>query len=183
MNESYPIDPVYARYAKGECVSLNVWRQSRQTPNFNWLEFSDFAMDKKPSSRLTQYLDFVKLYTDVHKESNAKKEANIIWKQKIQSTSNDELSTMDYLEQLALLKTKKNIQASRPCGHAPDPDIFLDLEIPIEFSCEGASKSVEIAGTFNNWQPEPLKYNSKEGDWVATLNLTPGLPNIRNCII
>ena len=61
-------------------------------------------MDKKPSSRLTQYLDFVKLYTDVHKESNAKKEANIIWKQKIQSTSNDELSTMDYLEQLALLK-------------------------------------------------------------------------------
>ena len=132
-------------------------------------------MDKKPSSRLTQYLDFVKLYTDVHKESNAKKEANIIWKQKIQSTSNDELSTMDYLEQLALLKTKKNIQASRPCGHAPDPDISLDLEIPIEFSCEGASKSVEIAGTFNNWQPEPLKYNSKEGDWVATLNLTPGL--------
>ena len=140
-------------------------------------------MDKKSTSRLTQYLDFVKLYTDVHKESNAKKEANIIWKQKIQSTSNDELSTMDYLEQLALLKTKKNIQASRPCGHAPDPDIFLDLEIPIEFSCEGASKSVEIAGTFNNWQPEPLKYNSKEGDWVATLNLTPGLPNIRNCII
>ena len=128
-------------------------------------------------SRLTQYLDFVKLYTEVHKEINAKKDANIIWKEKIQKETNDQLSMSDYLEQLAILRTKKNIQLikdRRTCGHH-EVDMFLDLEIPIEFSCEGASKSVEIAGTFNNWQPEPLKFNKEDGDWLTTLNLAPGI--------
>ena len=71
----------------------------------------DTDKDSK-QSRLTQYLDFVKLYTEVHKEINAKKDANIIWKEKIQKETNDQLSMSDYLEQLAILRTKKNIQFS-----------------------------------------------------------------------
>ena len=67
------------------------------------------------SDRLTQYLDFVKLYAEVnrHKEvDKAKKEANVIWKEKIQAGG--DLSTLDYLEQLALLKSNKS---GCPCPH------------------------------------------------------------------
>ena len=135
--------------------------------------------DISKQKRLTQYLDFVKLYTEVNnnKENNAKKEANIIWKEKIQKETDDQLSMSDYLEQLAILRAKKNVQKLRElhtCCHQDDVDQFLDLEIPIEFSCEGASKSVEIAGTFNSWTPEPLRFNEEEGDWFTTISLLPG---------
>ena len=128
--------------------------------------------------KLTQYLDFVMLYTEVHKEkgTDAKKEANMIWKEKIQRSSRDSLSIPDYLEQLALLRARRNLQAQHHlCDHLPpDTDMLLDLEIPIEFSCAGASKSVEIAGTFNGWKPEPLAY-SCNGEWITTLKMAPGV--------
>ena len=135
--------------------------------------------DDGKRARLAQYLDFVKLYTEVHVErnKNAKKEANVIWKEKIQKESQDQLSTADYLEQLALLKASKNAKALRdqyPSFNGKEVDMFLDLEMPIEFSCEGARKSVEIAGTFNNWTPQPLQYNKEEGDWLTIFNLAPG---------
>ena len=128
-------------------------------------------------SKLTQYLDFVKLYTEVYaeKETEAKKEANLLWKEKIQRSTCDNLSVPDYLEQLALLRARRNIKSQHKCGHLPpETDMLLDLEIPIEFSCEGASKSVEIAGTFNDWKPEPLDY-SKSGEWITTLKMAPGV--------
>ena len=76
-------------------------------------------------SKLTQYLDFVKLYTEVYaekeKEKEAKKEANLIWKDKIQRSTCDDLSLPDYLEQLALLRARRNIRSQHQCGHLP-PD-------------------------------------------------------------
>jgi len=117
------------------------------------------------------------LYTEVNKELTAKKEANKIWKERIQKEKDENLSMTDYLEQTAILRAKRNVQKLaelHTCGHY-DVDHFLDLEIPIEFSCEGASKSVEIAGTFNNWTPQPLNFNDDEGEWFTTLSLAPGV--------
>ena len=154
--------------------------------------------DEGKKARLTQYLDFVKLYTEVHNQANnnnnAKQEANLIWKEKIQKESSDQLSKPDYLEQLALLRAKKisknnkvmvlltGIRIKRIKEFLRLKNIFqdggmiyLDFEIPIEFSCEGARKSVEIAGSFNNWTPQPLKYSKEDRDWLTILNLSPGV--------
>ena len=60
-------------------------------------------------SRLTQYLDFVKLYTEVHKENTSKRDANLLWKEKIQKEFTEELSMGDYMEQLAILTMKKKL--------------------------------------------------------------------------
>jgi 1,4-alpha-glucan branching enzyme len=34
--------------------------------------------------------------------------------------------------------------------------------------------SVAVVGTFNNWQPSPLKFNREQGWWQLTLNDIPG---------
>ena len=125
-------------------------------------------VQSRESDRLTQYLDFVKLYTEVnrHKEADkAKKEANVIWKEKIEVGGN--LSSLDYLEQLALLRSNKT---GCPCPHRT-----LSGSTEIEFSCAGAMGSVGIAGTFNDWKPEPLKLSREDGDWSTTIKLSPGM--------
>ena len=89
--------------------------------------------EKSKNTRLTQYLDFVKLYTEVNKEITAKKEANKIWKERIQKEKDENLSMTDYLEQTAILRAKRNVQKLAElhtcCQY--DVDHFLDLEIPI----------------------------------------------------
>ena len=122
-------------------------------------------------ARLGQYLDFVKLYSEVHKDvSNAKKEANVVWKEKIRKGNDEAWSYIDYLEQLAILKSQKLLQQNP--GHVGSDQSSEYYKL--EFACAGAKSSVEIAGTFNNWSPEPLKYSSKEENWFTTLHLAPG---------
>ena len=100
--------------------------------------------DNNKTSRLTQYLDFVKLYTEVHKENNtSKRDANLLWKEKIQREFTEELSIGDYMEQLALLTMKKKLLSR------------VNDDEGVEFMCAGADKSVRVAGTFNNWEPHP----------------------------
>ena len=134
------------------------------------MSVSSNSTDDERRSRLTQYLDFVKLYSEVHKDvSNAKKEANVVWKEKIQKENGDALSSIDYLEQLAILKCKKLLQKN------PRPPITQMSEYSeLEFACAGAKSSVEIAGTFNDWKPEPLNYSNKDEDWFTTIHLSPG---------
>ena len=134
------------------------------------MSVSNNQVDEERRSRLTQYLDFVKLYSEVHKDvCNAKKDANVVWKEKIQKDTGDALSSIDYLEQLAILKSKKWLQKN---PHAPVHQMSECSEL--EFACAGAKSSVEIAGTFNNWKPEPLKYSNKDEDWFTTIHLSPG---------
>ena len=124
--------------------------------------------DEERRARLTQYLDFVKLYTEVHKDvSNAKKEANVIWKEKIQKENGEALSSIDYLEQLAVLKSKKWLEQGG--SRAPSNEIseYSELEL-------AGKSSVEIAGTFNDWKPEPLKFSKTDEDWFTTIHLSPG---------
>ena len=129
--------------------------------------------DDERRARLGQYLDFVKLYTEVHKEvSNAKKEANVVWKEKIQKDNCEALSSIDYLEQLAVLKSQKLLQKNPSRVPSQQMSEYFELE----FACAGAKSSVEIAGTFNNWKPEPLKYSNKDEDWFTTIHLAPGKP-------
>ena len=129
----------------------------------------DSESEEQRRGRLTQYLDFVKLYSEVykHKEaSKAKKEANRIWKERIEKEHSGRLSLSpaDWLEQLALMKSNKK---DCLCPHGSGHD-------EIEFSCAGAKSSVEIAGTFNDWQPEPLSL-ADDGDWYTTIQLSPGM--------
>ena len=72
--------------------------------------------EERRRSRLSQYLDFVKLYTDLYKNKEAKKEANVIWKEKIQRENYEEMSSVDYLEQLAILKSKKYSKQEKISG-------------------------------------------------------------------
>ena len=128
--------------------------------------------DDERRVRLTQYLDFVKLYSEVHKDvSNAKKEANVIWKEKIQKDNGEALSSIDYLEQLAALRSKKLLEKTGSKG-APSQELSEYSEL--EFVCAGAKSSVEIAGTFNDWKPEPLKFSKTHEDWFTTIHLSPG---------
>ena len=127
--------------------------------------------DDQRRARLGQYLDFVQLYSEVHQDvSNAKKEANVVWKEKIQKENGEALSSIDYLEQLAVLKSKKLLQKNP--SSVPKHQMSECFEL--ELACAGAQSSVEIAGTFNNWKPEPLKYSSKDEDWFTTIHLAPG---------
>ena len=127
--------------------------------------------DDERRARLGQYLDFVKLYSEVHKElNNAKKEANVVWKEKIQKEDGETLSSIDYLEQLAVLKSKALVQKNP----SPVPSQQMSEYFELEFACAGARSSVEIAGTFNDWKPEPLKYSEKDEDWYTTIHLAPG---------
>jgi len=116
-------------------------------------------------SRLTQYLDFVKLYTEVHKVNTSKRDANLLWKEKIQKETSEKLSMGDYMEQLALLKTKKNLQNLRNKNQD---------DSGVEFTCAGAEKSVKVAGTFNNWEPQSLEYNSDGDYWAKSFDIPPG---------
>jgi len=115
--------------------------------------------------RLTQYMDFVKLYTEVHKGMTAKKDANLVWKEKIQKENTENLSMGDYMEQLALLKTKKNLQNLK---------IESQYDSGVEFTCAGADKSVKVAGTFNNWIPQSLDYDNDGDFWAKYFNIPPG---------
>ena len=129
--------------------------------------------DDERRARLGQYLDFVQLYSEVHQDvSNAKKEANVVWKEKIQKENGEALSSIDYLEQLAVLKSKKLLQKNPSPSRVPNQQKSEYFEL--EFACAGAKSSVEIAGTFNNWKPEPLNYSNKEEDWFTTIHLAPG---------
>ena len=47
-----------------------------------------------------------------------------------------------------------------------------DEPTSVEFTCNGADKSVQVAGTWNNWEPQDLQFN---GDcWSSFISLTPG---------
>ena len=118
-------------------------------------------MEDDKQSRLTQYLDFVKLYTEVHKENTSKRDANLLWKEKIQKESSEQLSMSDYMEQLALLKSRKTQQ-----------NLKNEDDEGVEFTCAGAERSVKVAGTFNNWEPQSLDYNS-DGDFFAKSFVIP----------
>eukprot|EP00092_Neocalanus_flemingeri_P014959 GFUD01016155.1.p1 GENE.GFUD01016155.1~~GFUD01016155.1.p1 ORF type:complete len:197 (-),score=65.88 GFUD01016155.1:66-656(-) len=123
-------------------------------------------MMEDKQSRLTQYLDFVKLYTEVHKEITSKRDANLLWKEKIQKETAENLSVSDYLEQLALLKTKKNLQILKMKNQD---------DSGVEFTCAGAEKSVKVAGTFNDWKPQSLDYNSDGDFWAKSFDIPPGV--------
>ena len=114
--------------------------------------------------RLTQYLDFVKLYTEVHKENTSKRDANVLWKEKIQKASTEQLSMSDYMEQLALLTVKKRLQNMKSEND----------DEGVEFTCAGAEKSVRVAGTFNNWEPQSLDYNNDGDFWAKSFVIPPG---------
>jgi 5'-AMP-activated protein kinase regulatory beta subunit len=46
---------------------------------------------------------------------------------------------------------------------------------PIEFSCHAPSaKEVFVAGTFNDWKADAAPLRQQNGDWTATLFLSPG---------
>ena len=122
-------------------------------------------MEDDKQSRLTQYLDFVKLYTEVHKENTSKRDANLLWKEKIQNETSEKLSMGDYMEQLALLKTKKNLQNMKNKNQD---------DSGVEFTCAGAEKSVKVAGAFNNWEPQSLEYNSDGDYWAKSIDIPPG---------
>ena len=124
-------------------------------------------MMEDQQSRLTQYLDFVKLYTEVHKENTSKRDANVLWKEKIQVESAGNLSMSDYMEQLALLKSKKNLQNLKMKNQDDDSGV--------EFTCAGAEKSVKVAGTFNDWKPQSLEYNSDGDFWAKSFEIPPGV--------
>merc|ERR1712150_305681 len=96
---------------------------------------------------------------------------NVVWKEKIQRENGEALSFIDYLEQLAVLKSKKLLQQNPGRVGSQQNSEYYELE----FACAGARSSVEIAGTFNNWAPEPLKYSTKEEDWFTTIHLAPGV--------
>ena len=115
--------------------------------------------------RLTQYLDFVKLYSEVHKKSTAKREANLLWKQKIQPENTETLSMCDFLEQLSLLRGEKIRQKAK---ETPEEDPG------VEFTCSGADRSVKIAGTFNSWQPAALRYQNDSDSWQGSFHLPVG---------
>ena len=122
-------------------------------------------MEDDKQFKLTQYLDFVKLYTEVHKENTSKRDANLLWKEKIQKESTENLSMSDYMEQLALLKTKKNLQNLKMKNQDDEG---------VEFTCAGAEKSVRVAGTFNSWKPQSLDYNSDGDFWAKSFIIPPG---------
>ena len=125
-------------------------------------------MEDDKQARLTQYLDFVKLYTEVHKENTSKRDANLLWKEKIQTETSEKLSMGDYMEQLAqlaLLKTKKNLQNVKNKNQD---------DSGVEFTCAGAEKSVKVAGAFNNWEPQSLEYNSDGDYWAKSFDIPPG---------
>ena len=147
-------------------ISSNQEQQSsklRSTPDNPRLNPQEGQMDKQ--FRLTQYLDFVKLYAEVHKEMTAKKDANLLWKEKIQKENTDNLSMGDYMEQLALLKTKKNLQNMKMKNQE---------DSGVEFSCAGADKSVKVAGAFNNWVPQSLDYDNDGDFWAKSFDIPPG---------
>jgi len=134
------------------------------TPGHHLPKPEDKHMDKQ--FRLTQYMDFVKLYTEVHKGMTAKKDANLLWKEKIQQENTENLSMGDYMEQLALLKTKKNLQNMKMKSQ--------DDSSGVEFTCAGADKSVKVAGTFNNWVPQSLDYDNDGDFWAKYFIIPPG---------
>merc|ERR1719315_681069 len=68
----------------------------------------------------------------------------------------------DYMEQLALLTMKKKLQTP------------INDDESVEFLCAGAEKSVRVAGTFNNWEPQSLDYNSDGDYWVKSFVIPPG---------
>ena len=47
---------------------------------------------------------------------------------------------------------------------------------PVKFSCHAPNaKTVFVAGTFNDWNPEVIPlYREPDGHWRTTLPLTPG---------
>ena len=49
---------------------------------------------------------------------------------------------------------------------------LADEPTSVEFTCNGAEKSVQVAGTWNNWATEDLQFN---GDcWSGFISLLPG---------
>ena len=51
-------------------------------------------------------------------------------------------------------------------------DKLSDEPTSVEFTCNGADKSVQVAGTWNNWEPHDLHFN---GDcWSSFISLIPG---------
>eukprot|EP00092_Neocalanus_flemingeri_P002762 GFUD01002957.1.p1 GENE.GFUD01002957.1~~GFUD01002957.1.p1 ORF type:complete len:146 (-),score=47.87 GFUD01002957.1:196-633(-) len=51
-------------------------------------------------------------------------------------------------------------------------DQLEDQPTRVEFTCNGADSSVEVAGTWNKWEAEELQFN---GDcWSVFISLSPG---------
>jgi len=114
--------------------------------------------------RLELYLDFVKLWCEVHtgEAAQVKKEANIMWKEKLQK--GDSVSVLDYMEQMSILRSRQRQQ--KYGDSLPD---CLD----VEFVCSGSESCVKVAGSFNDWIPESLTENSS-GEWTGAFSLAPG---------
>ena len=51
-------------------------------------------------------------------------------------------------------------------------DKLEDEPTSVEFTCNGAENSVQVAGTFNNWRPQELKFN--DDCWSCFIPLLPG---------
>jgi len=115
--------------------------------------------------RVKKYLDFVQLWLEVKSggEGQKRREANLVWKEKIEEGQS--LSEVNYLEQVAILRALRRQQQFG--------DNEVEFDGGVEFVCFGAEQSVQVAGSFNNWQPEALE-QQEDGEWVATLQLGPG---------
>jgi len=120
-------------------------------------------------AKLTRYLDFVSLYTTVHKEKlEARKEANQIWKEKIQASD----SESDYLEQLALLTVRKQQQAL--VGVTEEEEESDEEETTgADFVIQGAECSAQVVGDWDDWRPTWLNFT--DGVWETKVDLEPGV--------
>jgi len=119
--------------------------------------------EEKKAERLGQYLDFMKLIKKLHPDNDsARREANLVWKEKIQKE--DQVSTIDYLEQMSILRSK--LRQQQFGDSLPD-------NTGAEFVCVGAQTSVQVAGCFNNWVPQSLSQRTAD-EWAGTVALPPG---------
>ena len=52
---------------------------------------------------------------------------------------------------------------------------FENDDSGVEFTCAGAEKSVQVAGTFNDWIPQSLEYNNDGDYWAKSFDIPPGV--------
>lgn len=146
------------------------------------VESSGSSLDRQ-SGRVAEYLDFVSLYTAVHKDrAEARKEANLAWKDLTEESS----SPLDYLEEMALLRIQKRHQALgiECCSPAKmrctcqgeesdDDDEDEDDETTgADFMIAGAEHAAQVAGDWDGWKPRWLKFDGEI--WETKVDLKPG---------
>jgi len=117
--------------------------------------------------RVKRYLEFVRLWSSTKpgEESEKRREANLVWRHKIEDGLS--MSEVNYLEQVAILR------ATRRQQQFGDAKAEVESDDGVEFTCYGAEESVQVAGSFNDWEPEELE-QKEDGEWVATLKIDHG---------